>query len=89
VTLRISVSPLIHRKVQQIDRVAEVVEETLKGNRVRLLGPKKTNGKRAGARAQCVTFIVGIHVYRRGCTELAQNPQESSHRDLGNQHRLS
>ena len=27
--------------VQQIDRVVEVVEETLKGNQVRLFGPKK------------------------------------------------
>jgi len=32
--------------VQQIDRVVEVVEETLKGNTVRLLKPKKTGGKR-------------------------------------------
>ena len=30
--------------VQQIDRVVEVVEETLKGNAVRLLGPKKDPG---------------------------------------------
>lgn len=28
--------------VTQIDRVVEVVEETLKGNRIRLLGKKKT-----------------------------------------------
>ena len=35
--------------VQQIDRVAEVVEETLKGNCVRLLGPKKHNRQRLGA----------------------------------------
>ncbi|XP_026463557.1 threonylcarbamoyladenosine tRNA methylthiotransferase-like [Ctenocephalides felis] len=34
--------------VQQIDRVNEVVEETLKGHTVRLLGQKKINGKRAG-----------------------------------------
>ncbi|KAF7272415.1 hypothetical protein GWI33_014802 [Rhynchophorus ferrugineus] len=34
--------------VQQIDRVVEVVEETLKGNTVRLLGPKKENGKKTG-----------------------------------------
>lgn len=32
--------------VQQIDRVVEVVEETLKGHSVRLLGQKKENGKR-------------------------------------------
>lgn len=32
--------------VQQIDRVVEVVEETLKGHSVRLLQPKKINGKR-------------------------------------------
>lgn len=32
--------------VQQIDRVVEVVEETLKGHNVRLLQPKKVNGKR-------------------------------------------
>lgn len=37
--------------VQQIDRVVEVVEETLKGHTVRLLQPKKENGKRlAGAK---------------------------------------
>lgn len=36
--------------VQQIDRVVEVVEETLKGHSVRLLQQKKVNGKRvAGA----------------------------------------
>lgn len=36
--------------VQQIDRVVEVVEETLKGHTVRLLKQKKENGKRvAGA----------------------------------------
>ncbi|CAO1429028.1 unnamed protein product [Diamesa tonsa] len=36
--------------VNQIDRVVEVVEETLKGNTVRLLQPKKKDGKRlAGA----------------------------------------
>ncbi|KAJ8981394.1 hypothetical protein NQ317_002588 [Molorchus minor] len=34
--------------VQQIDRVVEVVEETLKGNTVRLLGTKKQNGKKIG-----------------------------------------
>lgn len=34
--------------VQQIDRVVEVVEETLKGHSVRLLGQKKQNGKKAG-----------------------------------------
>lgn len=32
--------------VQQIDRVVEVVEETLKGHTVRLLQPRKTDGKR-------------------------------------------
>lgn len=37
--------------VQQIDRVVEVVEETLKGHTVRLLQQKKENGKRvAGAK---------------------------------------
>lgn len=37
--------------VQQIDRVVEVVEETLKGHSVRLLQNKKENGKRvAGAK---------------------------------------
>jgi threonylcarbamoyladenosine tRNA methylthiotransferase CDKAL1 len=34
--------------VQQIDRVVEVVEETLKGNTVRLLGTKKEHGKKIG-----------------------------------------
>lgn len=34
--------------VQQIDRVVEVVEETLKGNTVRLFGTKKENGKKSG-----------------------------------------
>ncbi|XP_042207607.1 threonylcarbamoyladenosine tRNA methylthiotransferase-like [Homarus americanus] len=34
--------------VQQIDRVVEVVEETLKGNSVRLLGQKKESGKKQG-----------------------------------------
>jgi threonylcarbamoyladenosine tRNA methylthiotransferase CDKAL1 len=34
--------------VQQIDRVVEVVEETLKGHAVRLLGQKKEGKKRLG-----------------------------------------
>ncbi|KAK9887168.1 hypothetical protein WA026_020623 [Henosepilachna vigintioctopunctata] len=34
--------------VQQIDRVVEVVEETLKGNTVVLLGTKKISGKKIG-----------------------------------------
>ena len=34
--------------VQQIDRVVEVVEETLKGHAVRLLGKKKQLGKKIG-----------------------------------------
>ncbi|XP_025830459.1 threonylcarbamoyladenosine tRNA methylthiotransferase isoform X2 [Agrilus planipennis] len=34
--------------VQQIDRVVEVVEETLKGNSVKLTGVKKENGKKMG-----------------------------------------
>ncbi|CAH2013365.1 unnamed protein product [Acanthoscelides obtectus] len=34
--------------VQQIDRVVEVVEETLRGNTVKLLGTKKENGKKSG-----------------------------------------
>ncbi|XP_034943306.1 threonylcarbamoyladenosine tRNA methylthiotransferase [Chelonus insularis] len=34
--------------VQQIDRVVEVVEETLKGNSVRFLGQKKENGRKMG-----------------------------------------
>lgn len=34
--------------VQQIDRVVEVVEETLKGNTVRFLGQKKSLGKKIG-----------------------------------------
>ncbi|XP_036393773.1 threonylcarbamoyladenosine tRNA methylthiotransferase [Megalops cyprinoides] len=34
--------------VQQIDRVVEVVDESLKGHSVRLLGQKKDNGKRLG-----------------------------------------
>jgi len=34
--------------VQQIDRVVEVVEETLKGHSVRLLGTKKESGKKIG-----------------------------------------
>jgi len=34
--------------VQQIDRVVEVVEETLKGHTVRLLGKKKSDGRKIG-----------------------------------------
>ncbi|EDV24289.1 uncharacterized protein TRIADDRAFT_26388 [Trichoplax adhaerens] len=34
--------------VQQIDRVVEVVEETLKGHSVRLFGQKRKNGKKLG-----------------------------------------
>lgn len=34
--------------VQQIDRVVEVVEETLKGNSVRFLGLKKSSGRKLG-----------------------------------------
>ncbi|XP_063958280.1 threonylcarbamoyladenosine tRNA methylthiotransferase-like [Lytechinus pictus] len=34
--------------VQQIDRVVEVVEETIKGNTVRLFGQKKKEGKKIG-----------------------------------------
>ncbi|XP_076462834.1 threonylcarbamoyladenosine tRNA methylthiotransferase-like [Babylonia areolata] len=34
--------------VQQIDRVVEVVEETLKGHTVRLFGQKKQSGKKSG-----------------------------------------
>jgi threonylcarbamoyladenosine tRNA methylthiotransferase CDKAL1 len=34
--------------VQQIDRIVEVVEETLKGNSVRLFGKKKKDGKKYG-----------------------------------------
>jgi threonylcarbamoyladenosine tRNA methylthiotransferase CDKAL1 len=34
--------------VQQIDRIIEVVEETLKGNSVRLFHKKKKNGKKYG-----------------------------------------
>ncbi|XP_054716255.1 threonylcarbamoyladenosine tRNA methylthiotransferase-like, partial [Uloborus diversus] len=34
--------------VQQIDRVVEVVEETLKGNSVQLLGTKRVSGKKQG-----------------------------------------
>uniref|UniRef100_A0A8C6RIN2 tRNA-t(6)A37 methylthiotransferase n=1 Tax=Nannospalax galili TaxID=1026970 RepID=A0A8C6RIN2_NANGA len=34
--------------VQQIDRVVEVVEETIKGHSVRLLGQKKDGGRRLG-----------------------------------------
>lgn len=34
--------------VQQIDRIVEVVEETLKGNNVRLLGKKKKDNKKYG-----------------------------------------
>jgi len=34
--------------VQNIDRVVEVVEETLKGHSVRLFGQKKSNGKKLG-----------------------------------------
>lgn len=34
--------------VQQIDRIVEVVEETLKGNTVKLMGTKKENGKKSG-----------------------------------------
>ncbi|XP_069128029.1 threonylcarbamoyladenosine tRNA methylthiotransferase-like [Argopecten irradians] len=37
--------------VQQIDRVTEVVEETLKGNSVRLFGQKKESGKKTGGAA--------------------------------------
>ncbi|XP_065215623.1 threonylcarbamoyladenosine tRNA methylthiotransferase [Planococcus citri] len=34
--------------VQQIDRVVEVIEETIKGNSVRLFGQKKQDGKKLG-----------------------------------------
>ena len=34
--------------VQQIDRVVEVVEETLKGHTVRLFGQKKRDGRKTG-----------------------------------------
>ncbi|GFR85915.1 threonylcarbamoyladenosine tRNA methylthiotransferase-like [Elysia marginata] len=34
--------------VQQIDRVVEVVEETLKGNSVQLFGQKRASGKKSG-----------------------------------------
>jgi len=34
--------------VQQIDRIVEVVEETLQGNSVRLLGVKKVGGRKVG-----------------------------------------
>ena len=34
--------------VQQIDRVVEVVEQTLKGNTVRLMNEKKVAGKKEG-----------------------------------------
>ena len=34
--------------VQQIDRVVEVVEQTLKGNTVRLMNDKKVAGKKEG-----------------------------------------
>ncbi|XP_041358083.1 threonylcarbamoyladenosine tRNA methylthiotransferase-like [Gigantopelta aegis] len=37
--------------VQQIDRVVEVVEETLKGHTVRLFGQKKQKGKKTGGAA--------------------------------------
>ncbi|XP_011303966.1 threonylcarbamoyladenosine tRNA methylthiotransferase [Fopius arisanus] len=37
--------------VQQIDRVVEVVEETLKGNTVRFLSQKKSSGKKMGGAA--------------------------------------
>lgn len=37
--------------VQQIDRVVEVVEETLKGHSVRLFGQKKESGKKLGGAA--------------------------------------
>lgn len=37
--------------VQQIDRVTEVVEETLKGHSVRLYGQKKLEGKKVGGAA--------------------------------------
>ena len=34
--------------VQQIDRIVEVVEETLNGNVVQLFGVRKENGKKTG-----------------------------------------
>lgn len=34
--------------VQQIERVVEVVEETLKGHSVQVLGKKKENGRKTG-----------------------------------------
>ncbi len=34
--------------VQQIDRVVEVVEESLKGNSVRMFGSKRAEGKKVG-----------------------------------------
>jgi len=36
------------KQVQQIDRVVDVVEETLKGNKVSLLAPKRENGRKTG-----------------------------------------
>ena len=50
-TLKITIPPSLGLSVvgvQQIDRVVEVVEETLKGHAVRLLGKKKQSGKKIG-----------------------------------------
>ena len=35
-------------QVQQIDRVVEVVEQTLQGNSVQLYGKRKQNGRKVG-----------------------------------------
>lgn len=48
--------------VQQIDRVVEVVEETLKGNTVRLLGTKKQNGKKIGGASLLLPKVDSIKV---------------------------
>ncbi len=49
------------QQVQQIDRVVEVVEETVRGNVVRLMAPKRENGRRAGT-------CLGVHVGAYACT---------------------
>jgi threonylcarbamoyladenosine tRNA methylthiotransferase CDKAL1 len=58
--------------VQQIDRIVEVVEETLKGNTVRLFGSKRENGRRLGGAALTLPKIrrnplVEIIAINTGC----------------------
>ena len=70
--------------VQQIDRVVEVVEETLKGNTVKIMGPKvgdpkiyqghientigKTNSNYKGLHNTMQDFHQGLHIRVQQCS---------------------